>query len=107
VQSEPLSCQAWPGYLEEAFPEWLVAIWDVRSRNHPVAVTADMLVAEVFVDEIFVGGVDEGDRDLLARWFETVEAALGGPDRMLRLGRRGGRRLVGSVRSTTTCWGFR
>jgi hypothetical protein len=84
VPSEPLSCQALPGYLEEVFPEWLVAIWDVRSRNHPVAVTGDMLVAEVFVDEIFVGGVDEGDRDLLVRWFETVEAALGGPDRMLR-----------------------
>jgi hypothetical protein len=70
--------------IEEVFPEWLVAIWDVRGRNHPVAVTADMLVAEVFVDEIFGGGVDEGDRDLLARWFETVEVALGGPDRMLR-----------------------
>jgi hypothetical protein len=91
VPSEPLCCQALPGYLDEAFPEWLVAIWNVRGRNHTVAVKADMLVADVFVDEIFAGGADESDRDLLARWFETVEAAPGGPDRMLRLGHRGGR----------------
>lgn len=84
MPSEPLSCQAFPGYLEEAFSEWWVAIWDVRSRNHPAAVTADMVVAEVFVDEIFIGGVDKADKDSLARWFETVEAALAGPDRMLR-----------------------
>lgn len=43
-----------------------------------------MLVAEVFVDEIFLTGVSSGDRELLGRWFETVERALGGPDQRLQ-----------------------
>lgn len=84
VPNEPLTCQVFPGYLEDVFPDYLAAVWVVRSRNHPVVVTADMMVAEVFVDEIFMTGVSSGDRGLLGRWFETVERVLGGSDELLR-----------------------
>jgi len=84
VPNEPLTCQAFPGYLEEIFPDYLATVWTVGSRNHPAVVTADMVVAEVFVDQIFMTGVSTGDRELLGRWFETVERVLGGPDEALR-----------------------
>lgn len=80
----PLTCQSLPGCLEQDFPTYLAAIWTVRVRNHPAVVTADMLVAEVFVDEIFLTGVSSDDCGLLGQWFETVERALGGPDQMLQ-----------------------
>ncbi|TCN41123.1 hypothetical protein EV644_105409 [Kribbella orskensis] len=82
--NEPLTCQSLPGYLEQNFSDYLATIWTVRSRNHPAVVTADMVVAEVFVDQIFVTGASTGDRELLGRWLETVERVLGGPDESLR-----------------------
>ncbi|GAA3541724.1 hypothetical protein [Kribbella ginsengisoli] len=80
----PLTCRSLPGCLEQDFPAYQAAIWAVRVRNHPVVVTADMVVAEVFVDEIFLTGVSTGDREMLGRWFGVVERALGGPDEMLQ-----------------------
>jgi hypothetical protein len=43
-----------------------------------------MVVGEVFVDRIFVDGVNRGDRDSLARWFEIVEVVLSGSDQVLQ-----------------------
>lgn len=71
-----LSCRGFPGYLEEVFPEYLVAIWAVRSRNHPVVVTADMVVAEVFVDEILVAR-QRRDRTSISRTRPFDAADLG------------------------------
>jgi len=73
-----------PGYLEQVFPDYLASMWAVRGRNHPAGVTADMLVAEVLVDEVFVTGVAREDGELLGRWFAVVEQALGGADELLR-----------------------
>ncbi|TDD61870.1 hypothetical protein E1263_05645 [Kribbella antibiotica] len=59
-------------------------VWEVRVQNHPPAVTADLLIPEVFVDHIFTDAVKAGDRAVLADCFELAELGLGSSDEVLR-----------------------
>jgi hypothetical protein len=81
---EPLTRENFPECLQRYFPEHVPTIRGVRRRNHTAAVTADMLTGEVFIDKIFVAGVERGDEESLARWFEIVEGVLRGPDELLQ-----------------------
>ncbi|GAA1673579.1 hypothetical protein GCM10009745_15690 [Kribbella yunnanensis] len=82
--SEPLTCRSLPEFLEQRFPDYLIAIWAVRVLKYSEGATADELIGEVFVDEIFADGLKSDDETLLTAWFEVVELGLGSPDELLR-----------------------
>ncbi|MFC9688565.1 hypothetical protein ACFTSF_08500 [Kribbella sp. NPDC056951] len=82
--SEPLTCRSLPEFLELRFPDYMVVVWAVRVAKYSEGATADVLIGEVFVDQIFADGLKSEDETLLTAWFEVVELGLGSPDELLR-----------------------
>lgn len=83
--SEPLTSRSLPGYLERSFSGYSPMVEAVRGLNHTVAVTADLLISEVFVDQILADAMASGNRALLAECFAALEHVLSSPDELLQM----------------------